>query len=85
MAQHKVPAFLSGLPKEEKEELMQEWISIKNKRTMKLLQQYVEAQRDRGVKQLYDLSPVSWFQSRYRQAAAAAEHKMHNWFLSLIQ
>lgn len=66
--QHKVPAFLSALPKAEKARLMKQYIQWKKWEISDLMVKHYQKHIDRLLEEEEKSSPLSWFQFKWEKA-----------------
>lgn len=68
MAKHKIPSFLTPLDKETKAEVMKEWITVSNSRSLEHLQTYLQQEVDRLVMEDEKGSFTTFFQTKWNRA-----------------
>ena len=68
MAKHKIPSFLTPLDKETKAEVMKEWITVSNSRSLEHLQAYLQQEVDRLVMEDEKGSFTTFFQTKWNRA-----------------
>jgi hypothetical protein len=76
MALHKIPPFLATAGKNETKPLMDEWVSLKEKETVKRLVEFLERKLEKTMKEEESFMPLNLFQSKYHRAAKLAERKL---------
>lgn len=68
MAIHKVPEFLSVLPKAEKERLMKQYVQWKKWEISELFVKHLERKLDKLALEDDKFSPASWFEFKWKKA-----------------
>ncbi len=85
MATHKIPAFISSLPKGDKERVMEEFVRLKESESIQTLVTFLERKLNKLVEEEEKSCPLSWFQSRYTQASNLAERKALREIISFLK
>lgn len=68
MAKHKIPKFLSPLPKEDKDRLMKDWIHVKDMEVIERYVSHLEGELDQLLREEERNSPISWFEFKWNKA-----------------
>lgn len=68
MAKHRIPSFLTTLDKETKTEVMKEWITVSNSRSLEYLRAYLQQEVERLVQEDEKSGFSSWFQTKWNRA-----------------
>lgn len=68
MAKHRIPSFLTTLDKETKAEVMKEWITVSNSRSLEYLRTHLQQEVERLVQEDEKSGFSSWFQTKWNRA-----------------